>query len=320
MKNLIIAMLALGCITNAQNTEATADQSVNQSTSKIQDLQKKDEQMKDSDEEITNAKLRASVGSKSRVSLRSSVTYSGGTVQKAFSEQRPNITAGNANEDVAELSMNLAMRIRTTDTQSLNLGAGLKVNTPFHKTSEGVLNENGNRQSSVNSPYVEYNFAGKLGAIQNYLQMSYTKTTTDFLTKTVRMTDYVGISHQGIAEVGNFSLGLASSLYKYNYENSGNTFAMGGKNFDRSDMESCLSPFAEYAFNDKYSARTVANWFCFTKNKADSSFKQEIPQSSIGIGIAIARDFYLYPNVQFIPQDVRADRTNVGVTANIYIF
>jgi len=313
-------MLALGCITNAQTTEATADQAANQSTSKIQDLQQKDQQMKDTDEEITNAKLRASVGSKSRVSLRSSVTYSGGTVQKAFSEFRPNITAGNASETVADLSMNLAMRIRTTDTQSLNLGAGVRVNTPFHRTTEGVLNENGNRQSSINSPYVEYNFAGKLAGIQNYLQLSYTKTTTDFLTKTVRMTDYVAVSHQGIAEVGNFSLGLASSLYKFNYENSSNTYFAGGENNDRSDMESCLSPFAEYAFNDKYSARTVANWFCFTKNKADNSFRQEVPQSSIGIGIAIARDFYLYPNVQFIPQDIRPERTNVGVTANINIF
>jgi hypothetical protein len=38
---------------------------------------------------------------------------------------------------------------------------------------------------------------------------------------------------------------------------------------------------------------------------------------SAGLGISVTRDIYLYPNVQFIPEDVRSDRTNVGVSANI---
>jgi hypothetical protein len=321
LKNLLLAFMALGMMAHAQNSSSSAsEQSAGESTSKIQDLQKKDEQMKDIDDEITNAKLRATVGSKSRVSIRSSLAYSGGTVQKAFSKDRPNITSGNAVEAVADLSVNFAVRVRTTESQSVNLGAGMKMNTPFHGSFQDVTNQNGSRASGVNNPYLEYNFAGKVGSVQNYLQLNYTKTTTPFLTDVVDMTDYYGISHQGIAEAGNFSLGLATSLYKFNYGDGANQFFAGGKGNDRSDMEGCISPFMEYAFNDKYSFRTVANWFCMTQNRGDNTFRQEKPQQSMGLGISVSRDIHLYPNVQFIPQDIRSDRTNVGLSANINIF
>ncbi len=41
---------------------------------------------------------------------------------------------------------------------------------------------------------------------------------------------------------------------------------------------------------------------------------------SFGVGYAVIRDVYLQPNVQFIPNDIRADRTNVALSANINVF
>ena len=76
-------------------------------------------------------------------------------------------------------------------------------------------------------------------------------------------------------------------------------------------------PFAEYSFTDKLSARTVFGYFNYDKSKTDSSYSYGTPYQSVGVGISLSRNMYLYPNVQFVPNDVRAERTNVGISANI---
>ena len=50
------------------------------------------------------------------------------------------------------------------------------------------------------------------------------------------------------------------------------------------------------------------------------TFHQDTLTQSLGIGIKVIRDVFLYPNVTFIPYDIRSDRTNVGLSANINLF
>ncbi|BEV68389.1 hypothetical protein Bb109J_c1809 [Bdellovibrio bacteriovorus] len=81
-----------------------------------------------------------------------------------------------------------------------------------------------------------------------------------------------------------------------------------------------LFPFAEYAFNDDYSFRTVFGYFQFAKYEEQGDLIQMEPYQSMGVGISVTRDIYVYPNVQFTPKDIRADRTNVAVSANLNLF
>lgn len=90
MKTTIIAILAASLLAQAQTTTTTSAsgsttataQQAGATAAKIQDLQKKEEQMKDIDQEITNNKLRAEMGSKLKWSLRTSMNYQGGTIKK----------------------------------------------------------------------------------------------------------------------------------------------------------------------------------------------------------------------------------------------
>jgi hypothetical protein len=326
---MIIAMLAVGFMAHAQTstTSASSSQTSGESTAKITDLQKKDEQMKDTDEEITNAKLRAEMGSKSRWSMRSSVNYYGGTIQKAFSENRPNITAGANTATTAFMSADVAAKYRTTDRTSLNLGVGIHVDTPFHRTFNEVTNSDTKsahagtgKLTSISNPYLEWNYAGKALGGQNFLQVSYTQMTEDFYVNTVGQTGQPSVSDQLVYELGNNSLGIAATIYTDMYKNSDKTYTYNGAPQDREESGWYAVPFYEYAFNDKYNFRTVFNWFNFSKSLKDNQYRQVVPQQSLGLGISVTRDFFLYPNIQFIPQDIRSDRTNVAVSANINLF
>jgi hypothetical protein len=329
---MIIAVLAASFMAHAQTstttTTTTSTQSTGTSAAKVTDLQKKDEQMKDIDQEITNNKMRAEMGSKSKWSLRSSLGYSGGTVQKAFSERRPNITQGPNADSRAYMSADLAIKYRTGDRTSLNAGTGLKVITPFHRTFNEATNSNTNsapasrraKLSSVSNPYIEFNYAGKLGSVQNFAQVTGTYASEDFDRNIVGTTGNIAISDQLIMEIGNNSLGLAATIAQNLYKDSSNTYMDGGEAQAREDMGVYAVPFYEYAFNDKYNFRTVFNWVNFSKELGSSEFRQLKPQQSMGLGISVSRDVFLYPNIQFIPQDIRADRTNVALSASINLF
>jgi hypothetical protein len=92
----------------------------------------------------------------------------------------------------------------------------------------------------------------------------------------------------------------------------------------RDDYGLGIYPFAEYSFNDKLSFRTVFGYFNFVHYKNEynnpTDLRQSVPYQSMGLGISVTRDIYIYPNVQFVPRDIRADRTNVALSANISLF
>ena len=327
---MIIAVLAASFMAHAQtSTTTTTTQSTGTSAAKIPDLQKKDEQMKDIDQEITNNKMRAELGSKSKWSLRSSVNYYGGTIQKAFAEKRPNITQGPNADSRAYMSGDLAVKYRTSDRTSLNAGTGLRIITPFHRTVNEATNSNTDsapasrraKLASVSNPYLEFNYAGKLGSVQNFAQLTGTYASEDFDRNVVGTNGNVALSDQLIMEIGNNSLGLAATVYQNMYKDAGHTYTdLDGSVQAREDIGVYAVPFYEYAFNDKYNFRTVFNWVNFSKELGSSQFHQLKPQQSMGLGISVTRDVFLYPNIQFIPQDIRADRTNVALSASINLF
>jgi len=320
-------MLALGCITNAQTTEATSDQTANQSTSKIESLQKKDEQMKSIDDEITNNKLRAELGSNSKWSLRSVVNYQGGTIQRAFNEERPEIRAEGEEDGVVGLSADVAIKYRTSERTSLNFGTGINVDRLFHRTFSESVNadldsnkrdEKGNvrRNANISDPYAEFNYAYKLGGLQNYTAVSAGLYTDSFITDVIGREYSAALQHSLIHNVGNNGFGMAFAYVGYIYKDESNFDSRGSR---RMESVAYASPFYEYAINDKYNFRTVFNWFSFNKRFGDD-FRQAVIQQSMGLGISVTRDIFLYPNIQFLPQNRRAELTNVALSANINVF
>ena len=333
--SLLIAALTFSAMqAGAQSSSAKigAASTTNTSTSKIEDLKKPTEKVKDIDEEITDARLRATLGSKSRWSFKSTWTYSGGSMEEPLSSVRPSYRFAPDREAMASLSSTVGVNVRITDRDNLSFGTGLSIVDPFHGDITGNANNYANgakgkemRRYNVATPYLGWSRGYKaLGT-----QMVTSVTGNYYTSEAVTTRGYYGSASVGQTVLANFGTskwngGVAFTLAKEFYGNE-----MTDTNFlpqyqagtaDREEWTVGAYPFLQYSFTDKYSFRTVFGYGEFVKSERTTEMVQAEPYQSIGIGVSVTRDIYMYPNVQFTPKDIRNDRTNVGLTTNLNLF
>lgn len=312
------------------------EESSNTSTLKASDVQNKDEQKKDIDEEITNARMRATLGSKSMWSFKSALGYSGGSVSDPLSAVRPNYRAGANRETVPALSGTVGVNYRMTDRDNLSLTTGITVVDPLHGdiTKSAVDKRKGRNDAAlpryeVSTPSVSWSRGYRAMGAQMITDASLSYYT-DVDSNDINALGDVSISQTVLADFGTSKwqggLSFAASKTVYGGDIREKSLLPDYESgvYKRSDMLLAVYPFAEYAFNDKYSFRTVFGYFEFLNYKdeyvSNTNFIQREPYQSVGVGISITRDIYLYPNVQFAPKDIRSDRTNVALSTNINLF
>lgn len=310
MKLLILTM-AMAASTAAfgqdSSSSASLGASANASEMKASDVVPSQTQRKDIDDEITNAKLRAETGSKSVWSIQSTFIYQGGSMQEPFASERPTLSPGTARENDVSLSGQISAKYRLTDHDSLNLGLGVGWLKPGNTGQEGQSQD----------PYLTYTRAFKAGSVQNVLSASATKYTQ---VSAVDAKDNfnLDVNYTLLTSVGTskWEVGVNADASRDFF--SQNIFKGAAINEQPTETQLSLYPFAEYAFTDKYSFRTVYRGMTFqdTQN-SQGTFKQDSPTQSAGIGISVTRDIYLYPNLQWVWGDLRADKTNVALQADI---
>ena len=271
----------------------------------------------DIDEEITNARMRANSGSKSKFSGSISAYYDGGSVEEPLSATRPNLSG---DPDVPTFSGgggSTSLRYRINPNHSLTAGVGFQLIQPLQSSEDNELAND----FTITNPSVGYSFIGKLGGFQTSTGVSLTLGTWEgWQNIDGRGTDIdssIGVSQtftKAFADTG-FSAGLSFSVSRFNYstdfEDNANNLSAG------------IFPFAEYQFNDTFVARTVFGYFNYrNKRRYDSTLKftRAYEYQSVGIGIVASRDVWIYPNIQFIPDNLDVKNTNVGISASINMF
>lgn len=337
-KQLLVSLVLAGSLVSNfahAEEEKSANQSANTSTVKVSDVQKKDEQIKDIDDEITNARLRAQLGSKSRWSFKSALGFSGSSIEKPLDEIRPNYRAGANRETLPALSGTVGINYRLTEKDNLSLNTGVTVMSPLtgditkpvvdpRKASSGETVS----RYQISTPSLDWSRGYKALGMQQVSDITYSHYT-DTDTADIKAMGDLALTQTILADFGTsgWSGGLAGT-FDYTFYNGDVKsdlvpyFASG--TFKRDDMLLAIYPFAEYSFNDTYSFRTVFGYFEFLhykdEYKNNDSWSQREPYQSMGVGISVTRDIYLYPNIQFTPKDIRADRTNVAISTNINLF
>ena len=294
-----------------------------QSTMKVEDAtQSKNKVSGDIDQEITNAKLRADSGSKSKVSLSLSTSYTGGALDNAFGQKRPRLSGDPANQDFTSLNLGLSGRYRWTKNDSVTFGTAFGFVTPFQgrvNSSKDAIN--------FNDPALGYSRVGKLGELQTVSTIAYAAGTS--ITSLAQdQTGQFGLSYNMMKPFQNGVAIGASASAAYNIFDSkpGNnaktaTTRYGGDN--RTQYSLAIFPQAEYKFNSTYTARTLFGYFNWRHLYGDANryrMLQTYVYQSVGVGISVARNVYLYPNIQFLPGDMRADYTNVSLSGTFNIF
>lgn len=331
-QNLIIALaiVALGGVASAEETE----QSANTSQIKLEDAKPANQaEQKDIDEEITNARMRATLGSKSKWSVKTAFGYNGGSIERPALEVRPNYRAAKSPDVLTNASGTVGVNYRGIPKGSLSFGTGLVLRNPFHgdlTRSKFVDPRGGNRPTTdrleVSTPYLSWSNGYKASGMQMATDVSYSHYTTKDATDYDFGMNAVGsftVSQTVLADLGESSwsagVSLIASADVYNGDLSETARKQG---YAQTSLDYGLYPFAEYSFNDRYSFRTVFGYFesSVYKDDAAGNVQAPVPYQSMGIGMSITRDIYLYPNLQFAPLDIRPERTNVAISANVNMF
>ena len=316
MKVLVAVALAASVQLSAHAEEQTSPAAESATTAEAiapKNQVEKKEGESDVDQVITNRKLRAETGAKSKYSFSAALSYSGGTVNSPGADTRPNIATGTAVPAVPALGGSLGAKYRLSQLQTLALDVGIVSRKPFHSDKNKNLRE----RTTVSNPSLTYQTVYKTGEVQNVSSFSGTVVTDNFFRE---------LGYQYGADFGQTAI----------YDFGGSKFSMGlsftaGYNTfdkddaalraDQTDYSFGFFPFAEYVFSDRLNFRTVFRPFSFEHIRSEpfGNVIRNVYTQSMGIGISVTRDVFLYPNVQFVPQDLRSELTNVGLSANINI-
>ncbi len=274
----------------------------------------------EADQVITNRLLRASSGSLSRWSGNYSLNYLGGSVQKPLAAQRPNIVSGADALTLQYATANVGLRYRFSTLNSVTLATGMFMSTPFNrtiKTKDADLKSEFDKTKqvlTVNDPNLIFtNLANIYG-----FQIVNTFIPTLITNSQQR--------HQGYRA----SYDLSSTIMKVVGKSDltlGAAFEWTGYSFDKPNKDLATNvwqvyPIAEYIINETFNLRTLWGWQVYqqTRNMKWTDYEKRTVYQSLGLGISLTRDVFLYPNIQFIPSDIRGDRTNIGISAYINTF
>jgi hypothetical protein len=275
----------------------------------------------EADQVITNRRLRASEGSLSKWSVSTYWNYQGGSVSDPTEPERPNIVSGGNVQTLQSLSGEVGVKYRLTKLDSLTVSTGLFMTTPFHSKIDKnsklkpAFDEN-SRKLNVQDPFLKYSHLDSIWGIQSITTVQGKVITSNQLANR-RFRSELMLSQNFMKDVGNtgFSYGAAFIGYFYDFRDS-------VKAEDNTDKLIGLYPQAEYVINDTFNLRTVFGWQVYENLRgqpSDTYNKRKVYQS-VGLGISVTRDIFLYPNIQFIPSNINRDITNIALAANINLF
>lgn len=272
------------------------------------------------DQVITNRRLRAESGSLSKWSGSLYFNYQGGSVADPLQADRPNIVAGADALTLQNFYADLGIRYRISDLDSITASAGVFVATPFHttiNTNDQKLKdefEKNKRDITVSDPSLKYRHLDSILGIQSVTGITATYITNAQQSKQGYDAAF-SFSQTFMKEFGKSGLSVGGSLQwtKYTFYKPNSTLAENVPGF---------YPAAEYVINDLLNVRTVFGWQVYqqTRNMDHDTYAKRKVYQSVGVGISLSRDIFLYPNIQFIPSDIRSDRTNIAISANVNVF
>ncbi|MCB0421803.1 MAG: hypothetical protein KDD61_12460 [Bdellovibrionales bacterium] len=313
----LLAALLMGTTAMA----ADSDTQSNETSAKASDV--KPAKKNDIDTEITNARMRATSGSKSKFSFSTSANYQGGSVVNGFGEVRPNLNGNPSDLASTGIGASISARYRQNKNMSYTLGTSVNMLRPTKGVSGKVSTARGEvDRYYIGDPSLSASYAGKLGRYQMISSVgTWVATSSGSLdSKQVGGFDLSQNMLTTIGETG-LTVGVALGLGWTSYSDYKQAAAEG-----QWDYTLGIYPYAEYSLNDTYSLRTVFGYFNYyhevgSKESTLWNMKTANPYQSVGVGISVTRDVYLYPNIQFIPEEKNMawDKTNVAISATINI-
>ncbi|MGE5085481.1 MAG: hypothetical protein ACM3MG_04220 [Bacillota bacterium] len=324
MKNWVKIAVSVLLVFSGTFSFADDSQIVNSSTAKASESNTTPAQAEQVDDLITNNSLRAYSGSTSRWSIASAFNYNGGTFNTPLSQDRPNISDASGNTVKADLDGSISVKYNLNVKNSLMAGVGVRWIAPFEKNGP---REYSGTTTDVMNPYVQYQYLYKWTGIQSVLQVSAMKWTQ--ADQAAFGYDYqLGVDQENVYEIGSTGLSVGASImgqfqgFNKAGSYSGNGIFVADLKTQQSTYAFALSPYLEYQITEKLNFRTLISLWSYEHYASDDSgvYVHDKVYQSVGVGYAVTRDIFLYPNIQFLPDQMEPSVTNVSLNATINMF
>lgn len=251
------------------------------------------------DKDITDPVLKVESGSRSRYSVKFSLSYYGPPIGDITNERQPNPDGTIDNRDTA-LSGSMGLRYRLDPKSALSFGTGINSLTPFH----------GSKRTDIKTPFISYDRNSRIGDVQmrNSYEASMT-TVKEYID--VGQFGTVGYSNSLIYDIGasGYALGLDSSasffLYNRDYEARDRA---AGRYFIG------FFPRVKYNVNDKFNVYTsFAFGFHNPRDLSDElAWQPRTVTGRLGGGYAFTRDVYFSSFLNFYPGNLRTESTTIS--------
>lgn len=268
----------------------------------------------DTDNIITNVKMRAESGSKSKYSIASSLSYNTGSLEKPFGEKRGNLSGAAGSTDYTSLTGSLSGKYTLNAQESLFGGFGVRWITPTSADTP-----KGHTKVDADNPYLKYQYLYRWLGMQASFVFSQSYYTNANQVKNGYVTG-TAISQYTAYDFGGsrFSVGAIPYL-NLGFFNKHSA----AKKATQSDYGFGVTPFVEYRVTDRLNVRTDTNVASFEHIRSEENdhtyFRQRVIQT-FSVGYAITRDIYISPGVLWVVADPRNDRTTTWISSSINIF
>lgn len=275
------------------------------------------------DQVVTNNYLRALSGSTSRWSFASQSNYQGGTLGKPFDQDRPDISNASATTTKSDFDSSISAKFNIDAFNSLSAGGGLRWVAPFYKNTPGY----GGKRFDIFNPWIQYQYIYGFLGVQSLVQVQFTQwTQTDQTARGYAQT--LNLDQESVYELGKtgLSFGISAYIQYTTFNKSGDTYdPVSGTNLDveQSMYEFYIAPVLEYKISEKVNLRTLCGLLSYEHYRNQKGALAFVPDGiyqSVGLGISVTRDIYVYPNIQFLPGQIQSPLTNVGLGATINLF
>jgi hypothetical protein len=279
------------------------------------------------DELVTNNLMRAMSGSTSRWSIASAFLYSGGRVSAPFAEDRPNIADATGTIPKSLLTGQVSAKLNLDVQNAVMAGVGIRWIAPLTAGGPTHYDE---PSVDADNPYLQYQRIYKWSGVQSVLQLQYTKFTNANLVAE-GYDGQLNLYQENMYQIPGSRLSIGGSAWMQGqwFRRSGPFGAPGTDSYmedvgdDQSDYSFALVPEFEYQISESLNARAELWLWNFEHVRSASgpnTYHADRAFQSIGLGISLARDIFLFPNLQFSLANLSAQETTVGLNANINVF
>lgn len=281
----------------------------------------------DKSEVIENPTLKTLSGALNQWSLYSSFTYNGGSLSEPLSAERPNILNAEESNGLVNMSGNIGIKYRMTKSDNFSLQLGVYSTAPFHSSID-TDNQRNQRDFDKNhqnlngdDPTLSYFKTYYIGGLQNVTFVKYQYATRGEY-RDYGLRSGLALSHAAAYKIGRAAYIAATLTYEnYQYDKGSTTYM--GQNLS-------LLPYqTEHKFRGNLSAelyvrrdisfRFITDVFSYYQMKKQNDIERRGLQQTIAMTYFFTRDISIAPNIRFIAEDIRNDRTNVGLNLNMNI-